>query len=443
MKIVLIAGWYFPDSVGGTETYVHMLAKDLQIMGHEVRVAAPLLGDSEENYIYDDIRVYRYPVSNSPSFSEIRGEPPPEYFGFFSRWIQHEQPDVVHQHSYTRGCGLHHAEYVKSLNIPLVFTAHVPGIVCNRGTLMRWGKIACDGQFYQQRCTACVLEQKGLPKTVSTAISILPDIATNSLRNIENSFATIFQIKQLTADQHRRIFHLFSISDKVVSVAQWMGQMLLNNGLNKQKLVISRHGLIPVTNRTNISKSPKFPLHIGYIGRFDRIKGIHIIIEAIKRLSPLSKSKLKLYVYGKVNNSDEKKYLEVLNKLIESEEAIVLAGEVTNQNRDAVMNNIDILAIPSICLETGPLVVLEAFAAGVPVIGSNLGGIAENVQQDVNGILVEAGNVTAWTRAFEKLADNPEIISKLQAGILQVRSSRDQGNRFKSISWLSKGFNAS
>jgi len=33
--------------------------------------------------------------------------------------------------------------------------------------------------------------------------------------------------------------------------------------------------------------------------------------------------------------------------------------------------------------------------------------------------------VTAWTRAFEKLADNPEIISKLQAGILQVRSSRD------------------
>jgi len=33
--------------------------------------------------------------------------------------------------------------------------------------------------------------------------------------------------------------------------------------------------------------------------------------------------------------------------------------------------------------------------------------------------------VSAWPRAFEKLADNPEIISKLQASILQVRSSRD------------------
>ena len=53
----------------------------------------------------------------------------------------------------------------------------------------------------------------------------------------------------------------------------------------------------------------------------------------------------------------------------------------------------DALVVPSVWLETGPLVVLEAFAAGVPVIGSRLGGIAEMVRDGVDGILFEAGNI--------------------------------------------------
>ena len=70
----------------------------------------------------------------------------------------------------------------------------------------------------------------------------------------------------------------------------------------------------------------------------------------------------------------------------------------------ATISGLDVLAVPSLGLETGPLVVLEAFAAGVPVLGSNLGGIAELVRPNQGGRLLPAGDVDAWRRAILELA---------------------------------------
>ena len=70
----------------------------------------------------------------------------------------------------------------------------------------------------------------------------------------------------------------------------------------------------------------------------------------------------------------------------------------------AFLSRIDVLAVPSQWLETGPLVVLEAFAAGTPVIGSDLGGIRELVSDGRDGLLVphddvrrlDCGNDSVW-----------------------------------------------
>jgi glycosyltransferase involved in cell wall biosynthesis len=67
----------------------------------------------------------------------------------------------------------------------------------------------------------------------------------------------------------------------------------------------------------------------------------------------------------------------------------------------------DALVVPSVWLETGPLVVLEAFAAGVPVIGSRLGGIAEMVRDGEDGLLFEAG-------CPSKLASAIQIFERVQ-----------------------------
>ena len=59
------------------------------------------------------------------------------------------------------------------------------------------------------------------------------------------------------------------------------------------------------------------------------------------------------------------------------------------------LSRVDVLVLPSVWLENSPLVIKEAFAAGVPVVTSDLGGMAELVRRDVDGLLFEPGNADA------------------------------------------------
>ncbi len=74
------------------------------------------------------------------------------------------------------------------------------------------------------------------------------------------------------------------------------------------------------------------------------------------------------------------------------------------------MTNSDALCIPSIWLENSPGVVIHALSIGLPVIGSNTGGIPEYVQHDENGILVAPGDVSAWRAALEGVLNNKSAL---------------------------------
>jgi glycosyltransferase involved in cell wall biosynthesis len=69
--------------------------------------------------------------------------------------------------------------------------------------------------------------------------------------------------------------------------------------------------------------------------------------------------------------------------------------------------------------------VLEAFLAGKPVIGSDLGGIKELVSHDRNGLLVPHENVAAWTAAMLRLATDTALLKRLRQGIGPVRTTLD------------------
>ena len=73
----------------------------------------------------------------------------------------------------------------------------------------------------------------------------------------------------------------------------------------------------------------------------------------------------------------------------------------------------------------GPLVVLESFAAGTPVLGARRGGIAELVSDGVDGLLIPPEDVGAWASAIDKLAASPQHILRLRAGIRAPRTIID------------------
>src|SRR3954462_14193044 len=71
VKIAHLVGWYFPDSVGGTEVYVEGLCRRLQAAGHQVSIAAPdPRRAGPARYVHHGVPVFRYPISSQPTRDE-------------------------------------------------------------------------------------------------------------------------------------------------------------------------------------------------------------------------------------------------------------------------------------------------------------------------------------------------------------------------------------
>src|SRR5204863_3979949 len=85
--VALLAGWYYPDSVGGTEAFVRTLALDLRSLGYTVHVAAPAATGGSSSYEIDGIAVYRYPVALAATSAEAQSMTPPTGLDVFRNWL--------------------------------------------------------------------------------------------------------------------------------------------------------------------------------------------------------------------------------------------------------------------------------------------------------------------------------------------------------------------
>jgi len=237
--------------------------------------------------------------------------------------------------------------------------------------------------------------KRGIPKSISKALGLIP-----------SSLEPSFMIKNYISSRIKSVNDLMNMIDEVVVVCGWLVDVLDKNGVDKEKINLIRHGLSKEMlnnskyNETNTNNETQI---IGYIGRFSRVKGINILIEAFKKLSESTNAEL--HLYGSAKSEEDTNYFKYLKDLSSGDRKIKLCGELNEGNRNKIMRSIDFLAVPSVCLETGPLVVLEAFAYGIPVIGSNLGGISELVINNKSGYLVEPYSVQSWYEALNSIIE--------------------------------------
>ena len=408
MHVVLLCGYYYPDTVGGTEAYVRMLGRDLKEAGHNVTVAAPATGDDLQTYTHDGLDVVRYPVSQNPTRAEVRGEAPPAHLTVWEQWLRKEQPDLVHMHSLTRGCGIAHADVVHALDIPLFITIHVPEVTCVRGTMMRWGKTPCDGEIRPVRCAACDLHEKGIPRAMAwgTAVLSQTEMASFLPGRLGTALSRAPQIQQ----RKDRLQNWMKTARHIIVVADWLRDVLVANDIDPDHITVSRHGLTETMHATQqqaLERRNNHPrssaLTVGFVGRFTPVKGVHVLIEAIQQLP--SSLPIETRLYGMVQTTADQAYLDNLKRKATGDDRIQFCGAMTMDNRAAAFADFDLLAVPSTWLETGPYTVLEAYAAGIPVVGSDQGGIAERVVDGESGRLVAAGDPDAWARALQELYD--------------------------------------
>ncbi|AMN43743.1 glycosyltransferase [Rhodoplanes sp. Z2-YC6860] len=427
MRVVQCAGFYYPDSVGGTEVYVDFLAQGLRDQGIDTVVAAPAMSSLPLEYGHNGIDVFRYPTPKIWRRGETTGRVPHRFFEVFEDWLARQRADVYHQHSWTTGCGLWHIETAKRLGLKTVLSVHVPANICMRGTMLLNGRSACDGQIVPARCASCWLQSKGVPEIASWPLAALP-VSLGPLASVPH-VGPALAARSLAVQKRQQIDYMVAAADRVVAVCGWLHRALRANGVPDRKLVLNRQGVRSLS-AIGAHRCPEKndTVRVGFLGRWDRAKGIHVLVDAFKRLS-LDLS-VTLDIRAADSGANSKFKTEVLRAA--SCDPRIRFREVGNEVEN-FLASIDVLAVPSQWMETGPLVVLEAFAAGIPVIGSDLGGIRELVCHDQDGLLVAHDDVSAWADALQRFVNDDLLRMRLRSGIKPVRTMFDVSREMAAI----------
>ena len=411
MKIVQALGWYFPESLGGTEVYVAGLCRRLRAAGRDVRVAAPDAGvPGERTYEHDGIPVYRYPVPSRPTRDESQGVTPARGAERFHAWLARERPDVLHVHSFVTGLGLDEIRVAKAAGARVIVTAHTPalGWLCQRGSMMRWGGEPCDGVAAPAKCAACELQHRGLEKTAARALGSIPPPAARFARCLPGRFGTVLSMPDLIVRNQARQREMLTAADAFVVLTGWALRALEANGVPRGRLALNRLGMSQdkVTAKPAPAERPTIPpVTIGYLGRFDPLKGPHDLARAVKSLP--AGLPIRVEIRGPVASASERRVRGEIESVIRGDARVAFAPAVPAAQTLDVLSGYDVLCCPSVCAEGGPTVAIEAHAVGTPVIGTRIGGLAELVMDGVNGRLVPPGNWRALAAVLAEVARDP------------------------------------
>jgi len=150
------------------------------------------------------------------------------------------------------------------------------------------------------------------------------------------------------------------------------------------------------------------PLTVGFIGVHTPMKGPHILAEAARMLA--SRADLRFLVAG----SGQGDYAASLSSAFPAGTTRFLGWTDPND----FFPEIDVLVVPSLFQEPFGRVIVEAFAHGVSVIGARSGGIAETIDDGVNGLSVPPGDAPALAAAIERLADDRDAVARFSTGAL-------------------------
>lgn len=415
-RVLHVPFHYFPEPVGGTEVYTASLVSHLRNLGVDAMVAAP--GPRTERYQYDSAEVFRFGIDRQPRLETLYGQGDAIATQEFARILDECAPDIAHLHAMSPAVSEPLLGEIKRRSIPVVFTCHIPGITCPRGTLLEFGRSMCDGVWNAERCTACTLQERGLPETLAHALAYVPASVGTLLgrTGLGGRLVTSVRLRELQEIRRRSLEKFLFDVDRLVAVSQWLFDLLLRNGVSPEKLVLCRHGATQSGGDAQ-SRPHNNVLRLAFLGRPEAAKGLHVLLDAFARRPDLP---VRLDAYLIVQGESD--YVRRLSEFAARDRRVRLKPPVPNSAVVEILSTYDVLAVPSQWLETGPLVVYDAFLAGLPVIGSNRGGIAELVRHDVDGLLIEPDNAEAWASAIERLVHEPGLLKRLTDGVAHPRS---------------------
>ncbi|MHA1595228.1 MAG: glycosyltransferase family 4 protein [Candidatus Baldrarchaeia archaeon] len=362
MKIALCSDWY--SKVGGISSHIRELAKSLSKRGHDVTIITVKKVEEAEDTNHHNVRVIRVSGAVIPGLKILS----PLSLSDVKDALLGEKFDIIHVHHAFIPISLYSVSVASKYGIPSVLTAHSLGVAHENHYLWRFLRVF----MYPIRKT---LENVNRIITVSEAVRRF--------------------MKHLLPDYER-----FVVIPNAVDIEEFKP--------NKSKEELRRELCLPIDN----------PI-ILFVGRLVVRKGVHVLLDAFRSVVKEIPD-ARLVIVGKGMLRD---YLEYKAKAYGIERNVDLRGYVDRENLVKLYMAADVFVCPSIFAEAFGIVIIEAMAAGKPVIATRVGGIPEIIDDGIDGILVKPHSVRELSDAIIWLLNDK---SRLEAMGMNAREKVEE-----------------
>jgi len=397
MKILKVIHGYPMRYNAGSEVYSQTLCHGLVERGHSVEV----FSREEDSFAVDFTMRTELDPDNNKIIVHLVNNPRmkdryriQEIDNKFADVLKNVKPDIVHfGHLNHLSTGL--VETARRGGFPVVFTLHDYWLMCPRGQFMQffpedgidiWA--FCSGQEDEKCAKRCYARY-------------FSGESEHLKRDLE----------YWTDWVKRRMEHTKKLSEMVdifIAPAKYLHNRFHKDfGIPETKLIYLDYGF-DLSRFGSRKRNDEGAFVFGYIGTHIPAKGIHLLIQAFGKL----KGSAMLRIWGRPRGQDTKA-LEAMAAAYGGGK-IEWEAEYKNENiTEDVFNRCDVIVVPSVWAENSPLVIHEAQQARLPVITANVGGMAEYVHHEENGLLFKHRCADSLAEQMQRLADNPALAKKL------------------------------
>jgi glycosyltransferase involved in cell wall biosynthesis len=427
----------------GTEVYTMDLSGELS-KRHEVSIFTRFSDDKREEYSIDKRTINGigvYALNNTfkycDSFEKYYANR--DIDDKFDAILNEIMPDVVHiQHMVFLSVGI--IEKIKLRKIPIIFTLHDYWLMCPKWHILKKGKTPCERVFkgdFGKECADCAGDLLNIRKEAKDAYlsgkKVLPRPIMGLLKKMYLLFNRMANNSEIGIDRLKerrdRIWLLLNNIDLFIAPSAYIKGRFMEFGLPSSKIKLSEYG----TNTGLLKRTEKKGsenIRFTFIGTILPAKGIDVLI---KSFNALDSKAAELKIYGRLRPYAGFEYYPGYLKKMTRNRNIRFMGEFRHSSIAEIMNETDVLVVPSVWDENSPLVISEAFLFNVPVIASRVGGIPEMVNDGVNGFLFKPGDADDLRQKIIRVAEDRAILSRFRKNIIPPKSIEDSAEEIEEI----------